>query len=101
MRLYTSRPMKSAAEPMLPARLRQRGRGVGRERIVHRDVRREGRGEQEHRHDDRAGRAERIAADEEAHRAPAGADIGAGCRQFGLKSIVLIASPVRKTLPRF
>ena len=73
------------AEPVLPARPRQRVRGVGRERVVHRDVRREGRGEQEQHHDHRAGRAKRVAAYEEADAVPARADIGAGRRQFGLK----------------
>ena len=41
--------------------------------------------EQEQSHDQRADRAKRIAAHEEAQRALAGADMGTGRREFGLE----------------
>ena len=89
-----------AAEPVRRARPRQRRGGIGRQRIVDRDVGRERGGEHEQKHDHRADRAQRVAPDEEAHRAPAGADMGAGGESSALKSIVLTdRSPGRAGLP--
>ena len=68
---------------MLGGRSRQRGGGVGRQRIVDGYVGRESRGEEQDRHDHRARRAERIAPDEEADSAPSAFYVGACRSQFG------------------